>query len=313
MHYLITGGAGFIGSHLCEALLKGGHQLSVLDNLSSGKRENVPASVRLIEGDAADRRLLSEVIPSVDGVFHLAAVASVQQSIESWAETSRANQFATIAVLEAISKRAGGVIPFVYASSAAVYGDPDASYLPINESTPTIPLTPYGADKLGSEQHARIARHLFSIPTLGLRFFNVYGERQDPSSPYSGVISIFMDRLARGQGITIFGDGQQTRDFIYVGDVVARLIASMGLLEGGNLPEPHALNVCRGQATSLLELADTIAKLHQMTPDITHEPARAGDIVHSLGDASLNDALLKAPKPVSLRDGLARMITHSLA
>ncbi len=313
MHYLITGGAGFIGSHLCEALLKAGHQLSVLDNLSTGKRENLPDSVRLIEGDAADRRLLSDVIPNVDGVFHLAAIASVQQSIDAWTETSHANQFATIALLEAISKRTQGMIPFVYASSAAVYGDPDASYLPIKESTPTLPLTPYGADKLGSEQHARIARHLFAIPTLGLRFFNVYGERQDPSSPYSGVISIFMDRLARGQGITIFGDGQQSRDFIYVGDVVARMIAAMGLLESGNSPEPHALNVCRGQATNLLELADIIAKLHHMTADITHAPARAGDIVHSLGDASLSDAFLKVTAPVSLSDGLGQMINHSLA
>jgi UDP-glucose 4-epimerase len=308
MHYLVTGGAGFIGSHLCEALLKGGHRLTVLDNLSTGKRENLPDNVHLIEGDAADRRVLSKMMPNVDGVFHLAAIASVQQSIEAWADTSHANQFATIALLEAISKRVGGMIPFVYASSAAVYGDPDASYLPITESTHTLQLTPYGADKLGSEQHARIARHLFGIPTLGLRFFNVYGERQDPSSPYSGVISIFMDRLSQGQGITIFGDGQQTRDFIYVGDVVARLIAAMELLERGEQPKAHAINVCHGQATSLLELAGAIAKLHGITPNMTHAPARAGDIAHSLGDASVSHECLKCAATISLEEGLSRMI-----
>lgn len=308
MHYLITGGAGFIGSHLCEALLAGGHSLSVLDNLSTGKLENIPSGVTLIEGDASDRRILPKLISSVDGVFHLAAVASVQQSIDDWSNTSRSNQFATIALLEAISQRSGGRVPFVYASSAAVYGDPDAAYLPLKETTPTIPLTPYGVDKLGSEQHARIARHLFAIPTLGLRFFNVYGQRQDPSSPYSGVISIFMNRIAAGQGITIFGDGQQTRDFIYVKDVVARLIAAMQLLESGAQPEAAALNVCRGESVNLLQLAEVIGKLCQTTPIIMHEPARSGDIVHSIGDASVCNALLSAPAPVGLEEGLGRMM-----
>lgn len=308
MHYLVTGGAGFIGSHLIEALLAAGHRISVLDDLSTGKREHVPAGVEFVQGDAADFSLLPALVAKADGVFHLAAIASVQQSIAHWRETSRINQFATIAVLEAIAQRKGGVIPFVYASSAAVYGNPDAHYLPIAESTPTVPLTPYGADKLGSELHARLARSTFGIPTLGLRFFNVYGERQDPASPYSGVISIFASRIAAAQGVSIFGDGQHSRDFIYVKDVVTRLLGAMALLERGEMPEAHALNVCRGEATTIAELAHTLARLLRQEAHITYAPAREGDIVHSRGDASLCDALLKCAAPLPLEDGLARML-----
>lgn len=313
MHFLITGGAGFIGSHLSEALLAGGHRLSILDDLSTGKRSNVPQDAQLIVGDGADSALLTSLIEQVDGVFHLAAIASVQQSTEQWSVTSRTNQFATIALLEAIAKRKGGAIPFVYASSAAVYGDPEQHYLPLKETTPTVPLSPYGADKLGSELHARLARQLYGIPTLGLRFFNVFGERQDPSSPYSGVISIFMDRAQAGQSVSIYGDGSQTRDFIYVKDVAARLIASMALLERGQMPADHALNVCRGEAVSIESLAQLVAKLHRRAPQIDYQPARAGDIVHSCGDASVGKALFQCPAPASLEEGLKQMMAFNQA
>ena len=313
MHYLITGGAGFIGSHLCEVLLAAGHQLTILDDLSTGKRANVPAQAEIVVGDAADAQLLPELIAQVDGVFHLAAIASVQQSTQQWSASSRTNQFATIALLEAIAKREGGTIPFVYASSAAVYGDPAAEFLPLKETTPTVPLSPYGADKLGSELHARLARQLYGIPTLGLRFFNVFGERQDPSSPYSGVISIFMNRARAGQGVTIYGNGSQTRDFIYVKDVAARLMAAMALLESGEVPPPHALNIGRGEAVSIQALAELIARLNGRQPDITYEPERAGDIVHSCGDVSLSEQLLSCAAPVSLEAGLKQMMAYHSA
>ena len=307
MHYLVTGGAGFIGSHLCDALLGAGHQVSVIDNLSTGKKANLADAVQLIEGDCANADLLNDIIESLDGIFHLAAVASVQQSTEQWSATSHTNQFATIALLEKIKERKAGPIPFVYASSAAVFGDPNASYLPLKEDTPTVPLTPYGADKLGSEHHARIAQHLFGIPTMGLRFFNVYGPRQDPSSPYSGVISIFANRIPQGKPITIFGDGSQTRDFIFVADVVAYLANAMRALHDGAL-QTHAVNICTGAATSILELAHHIADISGKEAVIDHADARAGDIVHSVGNASLAQSLLNHTAKTVLKDGLKETI-----
>lgn len=309
--YLVTGGAGFIGSHLCDALLAAGHDVTVVDNLSTGKRANLPGGVTLIEADCADKRQLPGWIAQADGVFHLAAIASVAQSVQHWSDTSRTNQFATIALLEAISRRAGGVIPFVYASSAAVYGNPQEADLPLKESAPLKPLTPYGADKLGCELHAGLARHLFGIPTLGLRFFNVYGPRQDPASPYSGVISIFCERIAAGQAVTIFGDGEQNRDFIYVGDVVACLCAAMKRLSCGDIPDPPALNVCSGERVSINQLSKEIANIAGKPLTTSHAPARAGDIRHSQGCKDEMKKWLETETQTTLKDGL-RNITKIL-
>lgn len=309
MHYLITGGAGFIGSHLCDALLAAGHDVTVLDDLSTGHRSNLPKQAKLVIGDCGDSVVMKPLIETVDGVFHLAAIASVEKSRKQWRKTSLVNQTATVALLEAISKREAGVIPFVYASSAAIYGDPPASALPIKETTPAVPLTPYGADKYGCELHGRVARHVFGIPTLGLRFFNVYGPRQDPSSPYSGVISIFCDRIGKGQGITIFGDGSQTRDFIYVSDVVAHLIAACKQLEGGNAEHlPVALNVCTGKATSVQQLAEAIAVACKKPLEKTHEASRTGDILQSVGDPAEAVKYLRVKAEVDMAHGLVRTI-----
>lgn len=308
MHYLVTGGAGFIGSHLCDTLLGSGHSISVIDDFSTGKRENLDSRVTLVEGDCADISKLMPLVQAADGVFHLAAIASVERSCQQWAATSRTNQFSTITLLEAISKR-GGAIPFVYASSAAVYGDPDARFLPLQESTPLVPLTPYGADKLGSELHAHLARHLFGIPTLGLRFFNVYGSRQDPASPYSGVISIFMNLIVRGQSVTLNGDGAQTRDFIHVSDVVSHLIAAMTLLHAGNVPLPAALNVCSADATSILQLAQQIAAICGLPLHHQHGPARVGDIRMSCGNRDLTKQWLGLDLGMSLPQGLSETLT----
>lgn len=308
MHLVVTGGAGFIGSHLCDALIAQDYQVTVVDNLSSGKRQNLSPSVKLIEADCADLGVIEPLVEQADGVFHLAAIASVPQSVSHWLQTSLTNQFATIAWLEAISKRLGGVIPFVYASSAAVYGETDASFMPIKETTPTHPLTPYGADKLGSEQHAAVARAIFQIPTLGLRFFNVYGPRQDPSSPYSGVISIFAQRLLAGQDITMFGDGQQSRDFVYVADVVEHLMTSMLRLQDGAIPAEAALNVCGGHEVTIQHLAETIAAQCQIKPTIHHAPPRDGDIRRSVGDPARASHWLGCTSTTSLEDGLGQTL-----
>lgn len=301
MNYLVTGGAGFIGSHLCEALLRDGHAVRVLDDLSTGSRGNLPAGVALVEADVADAAAVRDAVADVDGVFHLAAIASVMRGATEWLGTHRANQTGSITVFDAIRQR-GRPAPVVYASSAAVYGD--AVSVPIDEDAERRPLSAYGADKYGSELHARVAGHGHGIPTTGLRFFNVYGPRQDPHSPYSGVISIFCERLLRGAPIDIFGDGRQTRDFIFVADVVAALVASM---RHARCAAP-VFNVCTGAPTSVLELAHTIADLAGRRADITHRPARAGEIRHSVGVPHRARAALGLGAPVALRDGLRNVL-----
>ena len=221
--YAITGGAGFIGSHLADALLAEGHAVRVLDDFSTGRQANLDPRCHAFTGDVADPAAVWQVLAGTDGCFHLAAIASVVRSAEAWLSTHRTNQTGTVTVLEAA--RDLGCLPVVYASSAAVYGNAGAQAM--RENLPPQPLTAYGADKLGSELHARVGWLVHKVPTLGLRFFNVYGPRQDPSSPYSGVISIFARRLADGQAVEVHGTGEQTRDFIFVADVVAHLRAAM--------------------------------------------------------------------------------------
>ncbi|MFO1036099.1 MAG: NAD-dependent epimerase/dehydratase family protein [Geminicoccaceae bacterium] len=295
--YLVTGGCGFIGSHLCEALIADGHQVSILDNLSTGKIENRARGSRLFVADAQDAQAVSEAMADCDGVFHLAAVASVERSNREWIATHAANQTATVTVLETARKLGG--IPVVYASSAAIYGDNEA--LPLAECAAPRPLTAYGADKLGSELHARVAHLVHGVRTVGFRFFNVYGPRQDPKSPYSGVISIFADRLARGEAVTIFGDGQQVRDFVYVGDVVRFLIAGMK----NTSAEAEVYNVCTGRPTTVLDVAQTIAGILDIEADIRFAPARAGDIKVSMGCPRKSAKELSVTARTPLHEGLA--------
>ena len=302
--YLVTGGAGFIGSHLCDALLDGGHGVVVLDDLSTGKRCNLDPRVSLTVGDVADPRVVRAAAQEVDGVFHLAAIASVERGNQDWPGTHRINQGGTVAVLDAA--RAGGRVPVVYASSAAVYGDTGGAVA--REDRMPAPLTAYGADKLGSELHARVASLVHGVPTLGLRFFNVYGPRQDPGSPYSGVISIFADRIGRGEEITLHGGGGQTRDFVHVGDVVAHLLAGMERLDdpvqlpGGG---PACFNVCTGRAVSVRSLAEILAGLHGVPLRARQGPVRAGDIRHSCGGNEAAVAALGTRAQLRLEQGLA--------
>lgn len=280
MKYLVTGGCGFIGSHLCDALLANGHQVVVLDNLSTGRIENLDSRAELVAGTVEDSVLVEQLMSDVDGCFHLAAIASVQQSQEDWGGSHRTNQSATVNILQSARATADRkAVPVVYASSAAVYGDNAST--PLQEKDATCPISAYGADKLGCELHARIASLQFQVPTMGLRFFNVYGPRQNPDSPYSGVISIFADRIRQQQSLMLLGDGEQSRDFVHVSDIVAMLGRAMerASQQQGN----WVLNACTGEATTLLQLIRTLAAITGTTPEIIRKPPRSGDIRISLG------------------------------
>lgn len=298
MNFLITGGCGFIGSHLCDALVEQGHTLRVLDNLSTGKIDHLPETVELIVGDVADPAIVKGAMQDMDGCFHLAAIASVEKSMTEWVATHRINQQGTVNVLDAARFCNKNPVPVVYASSAAVYGD--NATVPLDEASNPRPISAYGADKLGSELHARVAWLNHKVPTVGLRFFNVYGPRQNPSSPYSGVISIFIDRILKGQTLEVYGSGCQTRDFIYVGDVVRHLTAAMFQQRD----EASVYNVCTGQSTSILQLAKTLSLVAGAELDVKHQPARSGDIAISLGDPKRSAARFHLLERVPLGDGL---------
>lgn len=299
--YLVTGGCGFIGSHLCEALVRRGHAVRVLDDLSTGRLENLVDGVELLYGSITDNRIVKQAVAHTDGCFHLAAIASVERGTQDWLGTHSVNQTGTIVLLDAL-RHLPNKPPMVFASSAAVYGNCRA--LPITEAIEPRPLSAYGADKYGCELHARIAFHVHRVPSVGLRFFNVYGPRQDPHSPYSGVISVFCDRVARGEAIEIYGDGRQTRDFVYVADVVAAMLAAMELRPGG----ATVCNVCTGLATSVRELADQIAELCGTHLKIRHRPARTGDIRNSVGSFDQARTLLDLGRTIDLQTGLHQLL-----
>ncbi len=303
-HILVTGGAGFIGSHLCDALLAAGHRVSVLDDLSTGRRHNLDPRVALHVGSITDPAAVRAAASGVDGIVHLAAIASVARGNEDWPGTHAVNQSGTIFVLDAARRAsaAGGPVPVVYASSAAVYGD--ASDVVATEALAPAPRTAYGADKLGSELHAAVATGVHGVPTLGFRFFNVYGPRQDPNSPYSGVISIFARRIACGEPVLLHGDGNQTRDFVHVSDVVAHLVAGMAGLRAGHAM-PGVLNVCTGVSVTIRDLAERLAAIRHVALDARSGPPRAGDIRQSRGCPALARRTLGVAATVPLHEGLA--------
>jgi UDP-glucose 4-epimerase len=305
--FLVTGGCGFIGSHLCEALIKGGAAVRILDDLSTGSPDNAPPEAAILQGSVADPEIVEAAMAGVEGCFHLAAIASVERSTHEWLDAHRTNLSGTIAVFDAARRAGRRPIPVVYASSAAVYGE--CRSLPITEAAEARPRSAYGADKLGCELHARIASEVYGVPTVGLRFFNVYGPRQHPSSPYSGVISRFCRRLLRGEPIEVYGDGGQTRDFVFVGDVVRALLAAMR----SNTGRPAVFNICSGTRTSVLGLARLIGELCGREPEIHFRPRRPGEIAHSWGDCGLARRALALPAPVALREGLEMTLSWMAA
>ncbi|MBV8912223.1 MAG: NAD-dependent epimerase/dehydratase family protein [Acetobacteraceae bacterium] len=299
--YTITGGAGFIGSHLADALLAAGHHVRVLDDFSTGRPENLDSRCEVMRGDICDPGLVRRAMLGAAGCFHLAAIASVARANEDWLGTHRVNLGGTITVLDA-ARHLGGV-PVVYASSAAVYGRLDGVAA---EDSATAPLTAYGADKRASELHAAAGTLVHDVPTLGFRFFNIYGPRQDPTSPYSGVISIFARLIAAGQTVTVNGDGRQTRDLIFVGDIVRFLTAGMDrLTAGGHGVSGTVLNACTGRETSVLDMARLIGELIGTEVRMRHGPPRPGDIPRSVGSPARAAARLGVAAQTGLREGLA--------
>ena len=304
MKVLITGGAGFIGSHLTECLLAGNHTVRVLDNLSTGKRENLPASaaVEFQQGDIRDRAEVNAAVRDIDAIVHLAAVASVQASVDDPVSTHETNFDGTLFLLEAA--RHAGIKRFVYASSAAVYGDNTA--LPLAEDASLKPLSPYAADKLAGEHYLSFYFNKFGLQTTAFRFFNIFGPRQDPSSPYSGVISIFVERSLRGERVTIFGDGMQTRDFVYVGDLATLLVAALSTPATAG----QVINIGRGRQSSLLELLTALEQLTGKPVERRHAPARIGDIVHSRADTTRLQRLLGRVPETDLATGLRAILDY---
>ncbi|MFJ3111718.1 NAD-dependent epimerase/dehydratase family protein [Pseudomonas putida] len=301
---LITGGAGFIGSHLCDALLDKGYAVRILDDFSTGRRSNLQVDhprLELIEGDVADAGLVTQTAAGCRAVVHLAAVASVQASVEDPVRTHQSNFIGTLNVCEAM--RVHGVRRVLFASSAAVYGN-NGEGESIAEETPKAPLTPYAMDKLASEQYLDFYRRQHGLEPVVFRFFNIFGPRQDPSSPYSGVISIFCERAVQGLPITVFGDGEQTRDFLYVGDLVQVMVQA---LEQPQVEE-GAVNIGLNQATSLNQLLAAVEKVVGSLPAISYVAARSGDIRHSRADNQRLLARFKFAQATPMVEGLARLL-----
>lgn len=297
--FLVTGGAGFIGSNLVERLISDGVQVRVLDNLSTGFLENLEPfrrDIDFLQGEVRDFEALQEVMSEVEVVFHQAAVVSVPRSVEDPVETAMVNDLGTLNVLE--SARRAGVKRVVLASSCAVYGN--LPPLPKKESMETRPLSPYAASKLHGETYACLYNDLYGLETVCLRYFNVYGPKQDPSSPYSGVISIFMDRAAQSQLPTIYGDGEQYRDFVYVTDVVqANLLAAYKEGVSGLV-----INVGTGTSVSVNSLWGSISQLAGMKGDCKRAAARPGDIRESVADISLARKMLEYEPHYSFQQGI---------
>jgi len=301
MQILITGGAGFIGSHLAERLVAAGHRIRVLDNLSTGKRENLPTDgVALMEGDVRDATHVERALSGVDAVYHLAAVASVQASVDDPLGTHGSNLVGTLNLLEAARRQS--VRRVLYASSAAVYGD--THELPVREDTPLNPLSPYAADKLAGEHYLGFYGRKYELRGTAFRFFNIYGPRQDPSSPYSGVISIFVDRARAGQPVTIFGDGAQTRDFVYVADLTEILFRALD----NDRTYGQVMNVGRGVECSLLEMLGELEQLIGRRIERRHEGARVGDIRNSRAGVDRMRRLVGRVPETPMRVGLGRLL-----
>jgi UDP-glucose 4-epimerase len=290
--FLVTGGAGFIGSHIVEALVDDGHEVVVLDNLSTGHKVNLSSvweKVSFIEGDIRDPEVCLTAARECDGVFHEAALVSVADSVDRPRDNHEINMTGTLNILEAA--RSCGVRRVVFASSAAVYGN--NPQLPKTEDMLPEPMSPYAVAKITGEYYLRTYAELYGLECVALRYFNVYGPRQDPSSPYSGVISIFSTRIAQGLPITIYGDGQQSRDFINVADVVrANLLAMQtDLKQSSSIPDFKAskfaaLNVATSKQHTLLDLIDALEEIVGKKVERKFADDRAGDIKHSLASST---------------------------
>jgi UDP-glucose 4-epimerase len=302
MRALVTGGAGFIGSHIVEELLRSGASVRVLDNFSSGKRENLETfqgDLEIRAGDLRDAEAINAATRDVELVFHLAAFISVPQSLLEPDNCFSINVAGTATLLEAA--RQAGVRKVVLSSSAALYGNTDK--FPTDEQTPLMPLSPYALSKHVNELYAHLYTQTFNLPVTALRYFNVYGPRQNPNSAYAAAISVFAQRLVNGEPITIYGDGKQSRDFIFVKDVVrANLQAAESDAAG------EAFNICTGQETTLLDLLEELSEVSPSQPEVLFEAPRPGDIHRSQGNPEKAAAAFGFRARTSLANGLAQTV-----
>jgi nucleoside-diphosphate-sugar epimerase len=301
-HYLVTGGAGFIGSHLAETLVRRGHRVRVADSLVTGKRSNLDhiSGVEFLEGDLANLEFARTAVEGCEFVLHQAAIPSVPRSVTDPMTSHRANVEATVNML--LAARDAKVKRLVFAASSSAYGDTPT--LPKHEGMPTNPLSPYALQKVIGEQYLQMFTKLYGLETVSIRYFNVFGPRQDPSSPYSGVISVFATALLERRPPTIFGDGEQTRDFTYVANVVD------GVLRACDAPDASGeiINVATGGRISLNQLFEEMRKLIGVEVKPTYAAPRAGDVRDSQADISKARTLLGYEPIVGFEDGLRETV-----
>jgi len=308
--YLVTGGAGFIGSHLAERLLRDGHKVRVLDNLSTGRKSNLDAirdvgaagSFEWLEGDIRSLDTCRRACEGVEYVLHQAALASVPRSIENPVDTTAVNVGGTLNVLYAAKER--GVRRVVCASSSSVYGDSES--LPKHEELPTAPLSPYAASKLAGEVYARVYARTMGLSTLSLRYFNVFGPRQDPQSQYAAVIPRFTTALRDGNRPIVYGDGLQSRDFTYIDNVVAANLQACTAPDGAG----EAMNVACGDRFTLLDLLGVLGSLLGVAPNPEFQPARPGDVKHSQASIERARKLIGFQPGIGFEEGLARTVAY---
>jgi UDP-glucose 4-epimerase len=298
--YLVTGGAGFIGSHISEELVKRGHRVRVVDNFITGYRQNIRDGVEFVEGDVADPAVARSVVAGMDYVIHEAAIPSVPRSVDKPLESHRANVDGMLHML--LASRDAGVKRLVFAGSSSVYGD--TAVLPKTETMPTNPLSPYALQKLMSEMYGQMFTRLYGFETVTTRYFNVFGPRQDPSSPYSGVISLFIKALHEGTRPVIYGDGGQTRDFTYVTNVVDGVIRAAETPGVGG----EVFNVATNGRISLNELLATLKKIFGSNVEPIYKDARMGDVRDSQADISKAQRLLGYQPIVGLEEGLRQTV-----
>jgi UDP-glucose 4-epimerase len=302
---LVTGGAGFIGSNLTEALLKQGHRVRVLDDFSTGKRENLLydetyPSLEMVEGDIRDLAVCQKAMKGIEHVFHQAALPSVQRSVEDPLGSNAVNAGGTLNIL--FAAREETVKRVIYASSSSIYGDTPT--LPKLEEMPANPLSPYALQKYIGEQYCRLFYQLYGLETVSLRYFNIFGPKQDPASVYSAVIPRFIDALLKGHPPLIFGDGEQSRDFTYIDNVVRANLLAMSAehLQG------EAINIACGKRVSLNQLLNILKEIVGSKVSPTHEEARKGDVKHSLADINKGKRLLNYDPQVGIEMGLKKTV-----
>lgn len=304
--FLITGGCGFIGTHLTRFLLQQGHHVRVIDNLSDQQTHSLPAEVDFIQGDCQSQALLEEYLQGVSAVFHLAASPYPKEDGALWLEAQQMNLGTTVAILEALRKQANQHIALVYTSSAEVYGD-NASH-PLQENARPCPQSAYSTDKLCSELQIRTASRQFGLPSIILRLFNVYGPSYNQLRRNEDVIASFVRSLQSGKALVIHGSGEQTRDFLYMDDAVRMLYAA---LEHAS-PQAPIINACSGISHSINQVVDQLLRVSDSITQMTRQPASSTQIRQSVGDPRKARHLLKVAAHIELQEGLRQMLAHSV-